>query len=472
MTRLLSRSYNPLPMTARRILVVDDEPGICEVLSIALRKDGYDVTAEPNPRQALERFRTAPFDVVLQDIRMPEMDGIDLLREIKKVRDDAIVIVLTAYSTWDRAVEAMRLGAFDYIKKPFDTNHDIRASVKRAARFLDDGKQLSKSTDEMLQRIGHLTGASPAVRTVRDLIRRAAPTDSTVLIAGESGVGKELVARAIHHGSARSGKPFVAVNCAALTETLLESELFGHSRGSFTGAVTEKVGLVEVAHTGSLFLDEISEMSPQLQVKVLRLLEEKEFKPVGSNQTRHADVRFVAATNKELAVEVKEGHFRKDLFYRLNVIPIAIPPLRDRQEDIALLAGAFLRRFSVEMGKDVRRLSSRAQEALKRYAWPGNVRELENCIQRAVALCEGEEIEDHDLFDSVKPASETKVVARHELVPEEGVDLERTLEEIEKSYLLRALELSGGSYTKAAQLLRMSLRSFRYKLQKYGLDRG
>jgi len=301
-------------MASWRVLIVDDEQSICDVLSISLKKEGYVVAAETNPRRALERLKREPFDLVLQDLKMPEMDGIDLLREIKKLREETVVIIMTAYTTWDRAVEAMRLGAYDYIKKPFDTQIDIKGTITRALASREQQIQFARTFDDMLGRIGLVVGYSKAMKTVRDLIQRAAPTDSTVIIQGESGVGKELIARALHYGSPRSGKPFIAVNCGALTETLLESELFGHSKGSFTGAISEKIGLVEVAHTGTLFLDEVSEMSPQLQVKVLRLLEEKEFKPVGSVTTKRVDVRFITATNKDLELAIKQNEFRKDLF--------------------------------------------------------------------------------------------------------------------------------------------------------------
>ncbi|MBI2931006.1 MAG: sigma-54-dependent Fis family transcriptional regulator [Planctomycetes bacterium] len=454
----------------RRILIVDDEQSICDVLTIALKKDGYQVSAETNPRKALELFQRERFDLVLQDLKMPEMDGIDLLREIKRLREDSIVVVMTAYSTWERAVEAMRLGAFHYIKKPFDNNTDIRAAVSRALRVKELGAQLTRSFDEAMQQMGILMGDSAAIREVRELVRRVAPTDSTVLIQGASGTGKELVARALHYGSPRAGKPFVAVNCGAIPEQLLESEVFGHVRGAFTGATADKVGLLETAGGGTFFLDEISEMPWALQVKFLRAIEEREFKPVGSSQTRTADVRFITATNRDLSAETKAARFRPDLYYRLNVISIIIPPLKDRRGDIPILAGYFLRKFSQEMGKPVRQFTAAAREALERHDWPGNVRELENAIQRAVALCDGEHIDAGDLNLEVSRLEPIRVEATSHL-PEEGLDLDRTLAEIEVGYLKEALRRTGGNYTNAAQILRMSLRSLRYKLQKYGLDK-
>ncbi len=459
-----------------RVLVVDDEASICDVLGIALRKEGYDVVTETNPVRALERFRREHFDVVLEDLRMPEMDGIDLLREIKRIRQDAAVVIMTAYSTWDRAVEAMRQGAYHYIKKPFDTQVDVKDTIARALRARESGPELAKDIDGVFRKIGLVIGYSKSMREVRDLILRAAPSDSTVLIRGESGVGKELVARALHYGSPRSARPFIAVNCGALTETLLESELFGHVRGAFTGAVADKVGLVEVAHTGTLFLDEVSEMSPQLQVKVLRLLEEKEFKPVGSAKNRRADVRFITATNRDLEEEVARGAFRKDLYWRLNVIPIKIPPLRERADDIPILAEHFLVKYSRDMGRQGRRFTQEVKEAMMRHSWPGNIRELENAVQRAVALSDGADITVRDFFETAAgprggPRTPAPASSAATHLGPDGIDLEKKMAEVEVSYLRKALDMSGGSYTRAAQMLRLSLRSFRYKLQKYGIDR-
>ena len=404
---------------------------------------------------------------------MPEMDGIDLLREIKKLREETVVIIMTAYTTWDRAVEAMRLGAYDYIKKPFDTQIDIKGTISRALASREQQIQFARTFDEMLGRIGLVVGYSKAMKIVRDLIQRAAPTDSTVIIQGESGVGKELIARALHYGSPRSAKPFIAVNCGALTETLLESEMFGHSRGSFTGAVNDKIGLVEVANTGTLFLDEVSEMSPQLQVKVLRLLEEKEYKPVGSVTTKRVDVRFITATNKDLEVAIQRNEFRKDLFYRLNVIPIHIPPLRERRDDIPILAEFFLGKYSKDMKRAGKHFAPEVKEAMMRHPWPGNIRELENAVQRSIALSDGDTITAKDLLETAAPSPDLRSVAAAtaRAIGEEGLDLDATMTDIEVGYLKRALEMAGGNYTKAAQLLKMSLRSFRYKLQKYGIDK-
>ncbi|MBI4564999.1 MAG: sigma-54-dependent Fis family transcriptional regulator [Planctomycetes bacterium] len=455
----------------RRILIVDDEPSICEVLSIALRKEGYQVRAETDPRRALELFRQEPFDLVIQDLKMPEMDGIELLRHIKEIREDALVVVMTAYSTWDRAVEAMRLGAFNYLKKPFDNNAGLRVTVARAMVVHEGTTQLARSQEEVMQEIGHLLGDSPAIRKVHELIRRVAATDSTVLIHGQSGTGKELVARALHSGSPRATHPFVAVNCGAITETLLESELFGHVRGAFTGAVADKPGLMQTAAGGTFFLDEISEMSVQLQVKLLRSLEEREYIPVGSTQTRTLDVRFITATNRDLQAEVKAGRFREDLYYRLNVISIHLPPLKERREDIPLLAGHFLRRFTRTMDKKAIRFTSDAQSALERHDWPGNVRELENAVQRAVSLCNGREITASDLGLSTGGAWPRFLPDSAPTDSADAIDLARELAHLEIAHMKEALRRAEGNYTRAAQLLKMSLRQFRYKLQKYKLDR-
>jgi two-component system response regulator PilR (NtrC family) len=469
---MTTRRTSPTPPGAKpRILIVDDEPSICEVLSIALRKEGHDAAAETSPKKALERFREQPYDLVIQDLKMPEMDGLELLKEIKKIRDDALVVVMTAYSSWDRAVEAMRLGAFHYLNKPVDTRAGLRATVARALAVRENSSRLACSHEESMRSIGHLLGDSVAIREVRELIRKVAPTDSTVLIHGESGTGKELVARALHAGSARAQKPFVALNCGAITETLMESELFGHVRGAFTGAVVDKIGLMEAASGGTFFMDEISEMGLTLQVKLLRALEEREFKPVGSTRTTSVDVRFITATNRNLKEQAETGKFRGDLYYRLNVISIKLPPLRDRRDDVPFLAGHFLRNFAREMKKDVVRFAESGRLALERHDWPGNVRELENAIQRAVALSGGRELTAEDLGLA---GPKTVSTPRFSGIPEAPIeiDLDKEVANLEIRHIKDALRRATGNYTKAAQSLRMSLRSFRYKLQKYGLDKG
>jgi two-component system response regulator PilR (NtrC family) len=451
-----------------RILVVDDEQGICDVLRILLTRDGYDVETSTRAEAALELFCRRPHDLVLQDIRMPGMDGLDLLAKIHEKSPDVPVIIMTAFSSWETAVEAMRRGAFDYLRKPFDNNADVRAVVQRALRAREVLRAGGGDVDEVLSRLGFLMGDSPEMQKVRDIIRRAAPTESSVLIEGESGVGKELAARSIHHLSPRASGPFVPVNCGGIPDPLLESELFGHVRGAFTGAYADKAGMLEIASGGTFFLDEIGEMSPSLQVKLLRVLEDREFKRVGDVQARRADVRYIAATNRDLDREIAEGRFRRDLYYRLKVITVRIPPLRNRRQDIPVLAATFLRRYATRSRKDVRGFSDAAKDALMEYSWPGNVRELENAVERAVALCEpGGWIRPEHLMDSrpVAPDTRTRRAIEVRLTPE-GLDLERELARIEAAYLERALELAEGNATRAAQLLRMSLRSFRYRLSK------
>ncbi len=450
---------------AGRILLVDDEESICELLSVVLRRDGYDVSTAHDGEEALRAVQTRPFDVVVSDLKMPGMSGIDLLAKVKALHPAMPFVVMTAYETWDTAVEAMRLGAFDYLKKPFD-NRDIRNTIARALRpsALREGRS-ARQEDLFQHRL--IVGSSPKTKEVLDLIRRVAPTDSTVLITGESGTGKELVARGLHLGSTRANESFLSVNCGAFTDTLLESELFGHAKGSFTGAIAEKKGLFEVADKGTFFLDEVSEMSVATQVKLLRVLEEREFKPVGSTETRRIDVRIIAATNRRLEEEVQRGAFRQDLYYRLNVIAIDLPTLRDRREDIPLLAGHFLAKYTKIMKKSVVRFTDDAIEALIGYGWPGNVRELENTIQRAVALTESDEIRITDFAEKIQ---QTRGALPFEpMIPPAGIDLERILDDLERRYLEKALTQTQGNLTEAGKILGLKFRQMRYKVKKHGL---
>jgi len=448
-----------------KILIVDDEQSICDVLSISLKKEGCQVATTCNSLEAISIFKKDQPDVVIQDIKMPDMDGIELLKRIKKIKENATVIIITAYSTWENTIEAMRLGAFDYIKKPFDVDIDIKTIIKRALSL----KNFLPQTDSKNLIIGH----SNCIMHLHELIRKAALTNSTILIQGESGVGKELVARALHYSSPRANNPFIALNCAAITETLLESELFGHTKGAFTGASSDKIGIIEVANSGTLFLDEVSEMSQGLQVKLLRVIEERKFKPVGTSQEKKVDVGFIAATNKNIQEEVKAGRFRNDLFYRLNVISIYIPPLRERKEDIPLLAGYFLAKFNKQMNKNITGFSDKVRDALINYDWPGNVRELENVIERTVALSNGEKITEINLFRTPEIDMSNKIIIKEKQITlDKGIDIEKELADIEQSYLKKALALTNGNYTQAAKLLNLSLRSFRYKLLKYQLDKN
>jgi len=460
----------------KRILIVDDEEGMREYLTVALEKEGYRIDTAGDGAEALAKFEKGGYDVVLEDLKMPRMGGIELLRKIKETDAHIPVIIMTAFSTWDSAVEAMRLGAYDYVKKPFD-NYEIKSVIRRALELVERLRRAKEENRDVVY-FDNLIGNSPHIKDLKKLIRRIAPTDSTVLIQGESGVGKELVARAIHSYSQRSEEPFIVVNCGAFNENLLESELFGHVRGSFTGAISDKKGLFLVADKGTVFLDEIAEMSRQTQVKLLRVLEQRVFMPVGSTKAQKVDVRFIAATNKILAEEVKKETFREDLFYRLNVIRIDIPPLRERKEDIPLLAGHFIARYVASMNKSVKDVSQGASEVLMSYDWPGNVRELDNTIQRAIAMADGDVITLDDLVVSHRipfPASELVEAEGSEMMspgihlPEKGIDLEEHLSGIERTYILKALEKTGGNITNAAALLKMSFRSLRYKIKKLGI---
>jgi two-component system response regulator PilR (NtrC family) len=449
----------PMQETSGKILIVDDEESICETLAIMLKRAGYAVVTTTDSEAALSLLADERPDVILLDVRMPNVDGLQILKAIRDKSINVTPMIMTAFSAWDTAVEAMRLGAFDYIRKPFDRD-DVKACIQRAMHFRRLSETLRKRGDDSPFLYSVLVGNSQGVKELFEMIRRVAPTDATVLIQGESGTGKELVARAVHYGSARAEEPFITVNCGAFTETLLESELFGHVQGAFTGAVRDKKGLIEVADGGTFFLDEVSEMSPQLQVKILRVLEEREYKPVGGTQTRKSDVRFITATNRNLEALVKTGAFREDLFYRLNVICLDVPPLRERKEDIPLLAGHFIAKYAKAMNKGIKTVADDAMDALMNYEWPGNVRELENAIQRAVALSQSNKIVSDDLLGKVRM-----------FVPAQGIDLEKKIEDIEKAYLTSALAMTNNNLTKAAALLGMNFRQLRYKLKKYGLGK-
>jgi two-component system response regulator PilR (NtrC family) len=445
-----------------KVLVVDDEPSMLEMMEIVLQNENCSVTTTPDPVEALGMVEEQDFDAVVQDLKMPKMNGLKLLEKIKTLRPELPVIIITAFSTWDNAVEAMRLGAFDYIKKPFDTDN-IRAVIRRA---VEQKRSLEESAAISLMDVGEIVGSSPPMQKVLATVRRVAATDSTVVIQGESGTGKELIARALHYNSMRSKEPFITVNCGAFTETLLESELFGHVRGAFTGAVSDKKGLFEIADKGTLFLDEVAEMSPATQVKVLRVLEDRQFMPVGSTAARRVDVRFITATNSNLQEEIVGGRFREDLYYRLNVIPIEIPPLRERKEDIPLLAGHFLAMYSKTMSKQVTAIKETARAKLVEHDWPGNVRELENVIQRSVAFCESDAIEDFDMLTTRLLPTDGQAIE----LPDGGIDLEDRLAEIERTYILKALEKTRGNITRGAELLGISFRSMRYKMKKLGIE--
>ncbi len=454
-----------------RILVVDDERSMRELLAIVLRREGYEVLLAENGRTAVDLLEHEPVDLLISDIKMPDMSGVDVLRAAKQIDQDILGIMITAFASTETAVEAMRLGACDYLSKPFDIDLlKMKVREKIENRQLRQENVLLKRTLDLSHRFANIIGRSEAMLGVFKMIETVARTNSTILLTGESGTGKGLVAQAIHFHSLRRERPFVALNCGALPEALLESELFGHMRGAFTGADSNKKGLLEVAEKGTVFLDEIGEMSAVMQVKLLRVLQERRFRRVGGLEELQADIRVIAATNQDLSKLVAEGRFREDLFYRINVIPIVLPPLRDRREDIPLLAEHFLEKFSEQMGKSITGISHQAVELLVCHDWPGNIRELENVIERAVAL----EATPTILPDSLPPSVKGEAPSKNgggslDMLPDAGFDLEKHVKEIERGYIAQALQRAGGVQVKAADLLGMSFRSFRYYVKKYNL---
>jgi two-component system response regulator PilR (NtrC family) len=462
--------------TASRVLIVDDERSMRELLTIVLKRDGYDVLVAESGMAAVEILKRERVDVLITDIRMPEMTGVDVLREAKLIDPGIITIIMTAFASTDTAVEALRLGAADYVHKSPSAVSDLRVRVRKELerRRLQQENVLLKRALGTSHQFSNIIGRSSAMLAVFDLVETIAPTSSTVLISGESGTGKELVARAIHARSPRSDRPFVAVNCGALPETLLDSELFGHMRGAFTGADTNKKGLIEVAEKGTIFLDEIGEMSPMVQVKLLRVLQERKFRRLGGTEEVEADIRIIAATNRDLAKMVAAGDFREDLFYRINVIPVRLPALRERPEDIPLLAEHFAAKFAAQMKKQIAGISGAAAVCLRNYGWPGNVRELENALERAVALERTPAILSESLPEGVRhagsPGGGAAAPAATEDFPDSGFDLEQHVQHIEREYIAEALRRANGVKKNAAELLGLSFRQFRYLLKKYDMQ--
>ena len=456
-----------------RILVVDDERSMRELLAIVLRREGYEVLLAENGRAAVDLLEREPVDLLISDIKMPDLSGVDVLRAAKKVDQDILGIMITAFASTDTAVEAMRLGACDYLSKPFDIDLlKMKVREKIENRQLRQENVLLKRTLGLSHQFSNIIGRSAAMLEVFKMIETVARTNSTILLTGESGTGKGLVAQAIHFHSLRREKPMVSLNCGAMPETLLESELFGHMRGAFTGAESNKKGLLEVAERGTIFLDEIGEMSPVMQVKLLRVLQERRFRRVGGLEELQADIRVIAATNQDLTRAVAEGRFREDLYYRINVIPITLPPLRERREDIPLVAEHFLEKYAEQMGKPITSISHDAMDLLVRHEWPGNIRELENAIERAVAL----ELTPAILADSLPasirgdtPRPPVASASAVDALPESGFDLEAHVKDIERGYIAEALKRAGGVQVRAAELLGMSFRSFRYYVKKYNL---
>ncbi len=451
-----------------RILVVDDERSMQEFLEIFLRREGYDVVTAGDVDTAVVHLETDEIDLVITDMQMPDKTGLDLLLAAREVSPETILIVVTAFGTTDSAISAMKEGAYDYLTKPFKVD-ELRIVIEKALekKVLSTENRRLRRELRSQSRGRNIIGHSAVMQQLYDLIAQVAETKTNVLVSGESGTGKELVARAIHEQSPRNDQPFVAINCGAIPENLLESELFGHMKGAFTGAVQTKAGLFEAASGGTLFLDEIGELSQPLQVKLLRALQERTIRRVGDTADRKIDVRIVSATNRRLEDEVAAGRFREDVYYRLNVIQLELPPLRDRVEDIPILVQHFIRVFAEELGKDVEGMDAAAYELLSGYAFPGNVRELENLIERAVALTHQPVIGCDLLPPSVTESREAPSVA---LIPEDGVSLEALVSDYERSLLREALSITKGVKKKAARLLGVSFRSFRYRLEKLGIE--
>ena len=457
------------------LLVVDDELGMRQFLTHLLQREGHAVRVAENGQVALTLLKQEPADLMLSDVRMPDMTGIELLRAARENHPQLEVIMMTAFANVDTAREAFLLGAYDFVQKPFD-NDLLKETVTRALEKVS----LVKEKDALLEenkvlihgqrtkgKLGNIIGQSSRMQALYQMIETVAQVPSTVLVTGESGTGKELVARAIHDMSPRAEKPFVSVNCGAFTETLLESELFGYVKGSFTGANTNRKGLFEAANKGTIFLDEIGEMSPAMQVKLLRVLQERKVRPVGATEETDVDTRVIAATNRDLASMVSDSTFREDLYYRISVIPMELPPLRERAEDISELATHFVEKFCASGGRELS-VSESAMRLLERYSWPGNVRELEHTIERAVALESTSSIQPERLPEKITNYNPYRVADAMEF-PEEGINLTAHLDQLEKTYVMEALRRTNGNQTNAADLLKMSVRSLRHLLDKHGV---
>jgi two-component system response regulator PilR (NtrC family) len=454
-----------------RLLIVDDEKSLCQMLEIAFRKEGMLVETVSSGKLAQKKIESQVFDLIISDIRMPDLTGIELLEHARAIHSAAPFILITAVPTLSTAIQALNLGAYRYVIKTDKLVEELKIVVARALEDLALREENVRLRREMLRVFAqnNIVGHSQKIEAILEMVRTVAPTLSTVLITGESGTGKELVARAIHEASQRREKPFVSINCSAFPETLLESELFGYFRGAFTGADTNKKGIFESANTGTLFLDEIGETSLTMQVKLLRVLQERVVRPLGGAVDVPVDVRIIASTNRDLKSMVAAGQFREDFFYRVSVIPIHVPPLRSRPDDIEPLARHFLQKFALQNGKALRDFDRPALDALKRYAWPGNVRELENALERAVAVS-GESdtvVRIEHLPESVTGAAPPGDGGVR--IPGDGVDLEKQIAQMEAQYLKEALRLASGVRTRAAELLRMSYRSFRHYAKKHGI---
>jgi two-component system, NtrC family, response regulator PilR len=449
-----------------RVLVVDDEASMRDLLAIMLRQAGYEVSAADGGETAVEMLKSQAYDLVVTDLRMRKVDGLGVLRAAKEHSPRTVVVVVTAFASTETAIEAMKLGAYDYVTKPFKLD-ELKLTIGNALerRRLQEENQALKRQLRRQHGFENFVGRSPKMLDVFETIRKTADSGSTVMITGESGTGKELVAQALHWESDRRNGPFVSVNCGALPETLMESELFGHIKGAFTGAVANSEGLFAAADNGTLFLDEITEIPQTIQVKLLRAIQERQVRRVGDTKDVKIDVRLIAASNRDLGRALTDGLLREDLFYRLNVIPIHLPPLRDRREDIPLLVAYFIKKLSRSVGRNVRGVAPEAMATLEQYHWPGNIRELENVVERAIVLGSGELLEADALPSTLRQPRDRQDVLLE--LPADGIDLEAALDRIEHRYMQLALERVGGVQTRAAELLRVSFRQFRYKLQKH-----
>ncbi|MBL8911235.1 MAG: sigma-54-dependent Fis family transcriptional regulator [Archangium sp.] len=453
-----------------RILVVDDEANLRKVLAAILRKDGYDVAVAEDGEQAMAEFEKNGADVIISDLVMPKLGGMDILTRVRASRTDVPVIIITAHGTVDSAVEAIKLGAFDYITKPFE-HAEIRSVVAKAART-QEANQGHVAPEGSARK--SIIGAGSRMDEIFKIIDKVADTPSTVLITGESGTGKELVATALHQGSSRRDKPLIKINCAAIPKDLMESELFGYERGAFTGAVSSKPGRFELADGGTLFLDEIGEIPLEMQVKLLRVLQESEFERVGGIKTTRVDVRLIAATNRDLSTETDAGRFRKDLFYRLNVVPIVLPPLRERADDVPNLVQHFIEKYNKRLNKKIEGISDESLALLRAWPWPGNIRELENLMERVILFADGPRIEARDLPEGVRRGMQSAPPMGAGATPEVGETplkdfLKLRQAEIEKSFIVQALAKTDGNVTRAAKLLQISRKSLQTKMKEFGL---
>ena len=448
-----------------KILVVDDDASHRRMLEAVLDAEGYTLHQAAGGEEAIAAVEEQFYDVVLMDVRMGKVGGIEALKRIKELSPGIPIIIMTAYASVSTAVEALKSGAYDYLTKPLDID-ELKILIAKALRH----RELEKENLYLKERLGdrfdfaNIIGRSPSMTDLFETLALVAPSEATVLIVGESGTGKEIVANAIHQNSPRSERAFIKVNCAALPETLLESELFGHERGAFTGALAKKQGRFHLAHSGSIFLDEIGEMAPTTQAKILRVLQEREFEPLGSTQTVKVDTRVIVATNKDLEEEIQQGHFREDLYYRLNLVRLEVPPLRQRREDIPLLADFFLKRYAEKNRRLIKGFTPRAMDLLMRHTWPGNVRELENVVERAVIMTRGDIISPEDLPDTFRELDKGAETVGVELTPG------KSLKEMEREMIIRTLEEADGNRTHAAKILGISRRTLQLKLKEYGVN--